>query len=344
LLRFDRIRAEAALAVSLAKKVALELSIERLTAFMENRAPDFANYAVAYPGLVARETAALDAQREQLEAELLLIQQQMVAKRAELDALQLQLPAFREEVAAVEKSRVIVEGLASKGLGSQLKLAELIEHRARAGRALAEAEGQIIVLRGQLEELQLSIASRRKRALAEAAAKRAEVGAEYRSTVEEVADLRDRAATAISVAPVSGLIQTLNPRPGQFAKPGEVLAEIVPSDEKLFFDAHLSPRDIGFVSRGQPVKVKVDAYDFARYGALDGVVESISATTVSPAGSKPYYRLRVRLDKATFRDDATLAVQAGMTGEADVRTGKKTVFQYLWKPIYTNLNLALSER
>src|SRR4051812_20074568 len=58
LLRFDRIRAEAALAVSLAKKVALELSIERLTAFMENRAPDFANYAVAYPGLVARETAA----------------------------------------------------------------------------------------------------------------------------------------------------------------------------------------------------------------------------------------------------------------------------------------------
>jgi HlyD family secretion protein/adhesin transport system membrane fusion protein len=54
--------------------------------------------------------------------------------------------------------------------------------------------------------------------------------------------------------------------------------------------------------------------------------------------------LRIRLDKARFRDDENLAVQAGMTGEVNVRTGSKTVFQYLWKPIYTNLNLALSER
>jgi HlyD family secretion protein/adhesin transport system membrane fusion protein len=345
LMRFDRVRARAALAAAMANKVALELAIERLTAFLEDRAPDFAAAAKDYPGLVARERSALEAQRAHVEADILVIQQQMVGKRAELAAIEKQLPAFEEEKEAVDKSRNIVEGLTNKGLGSQLKLAELIEQRARAGRALSEAEGRRIVLLGQIEELTLAETSRRKKAQAEAADKRAEVGGDYRRAVEEIADQSDRVATEFSVSPVAGLIQSLpKPRVGQVINPSGVVAEIVPRDETLVFDARLSPRDIGFVAKGQPAKVKVDAYDFSRYGALEGVVDWISATTVADSSGAPYYRIRIRLDKAKFHDDENLAVQAGMTGEVNVRTGVKTVFQYLWKPIYTNLHLAMSER
>jgi HlyD family secretion protein/adhesin transport system membrane fusion protein len=345
LIRFDRVRARAALAAAMAKKAALELTIEGETAFIEDRPPNFAAYTKDYPDLVQRETAELQADRALLAADVLVIEQQMVSKRAQLAAIQAQLPAYKEEIEAVDKSRNIIEGLTGKGLGSQLKLAELIEQSARARRALSEAEGQRIVTQGQLEELTLAIASRRKKAQAEAAEKRAEVGAEYRRTVEEIADLTDRVATEYSVAPVAGLVQSLRkPRVGQVINPSEVVAEIVPSGEQLVFDARLSPRDIGFVAKGQLARVKVDAYDFSRYGTLDGVVDSISATTVADPQGAPYYRLRIRLDKARFRDDENLAVQAGMTGEVNVRTGSKTVFQYLWKPIYTNLNLALSER
>jgi adhesin transport system membrane fusion protein len=345
LVRFDRVRARGALAVAMAKEVALELTIERETAFIEDRPPNFGAHAKDYPGLVQRETAALQAQRDLLAADVLVIEQQMVGKRAQLDAVQAQMPAFKEEIEAIDKSRNIIEGLTGKGLGSQLKLAELIEQRARAGRAMSEAEGLRIVTRGQIEELTLAIASRRKKAQAEAAEKRAEVGADYRRAVEEIADLSDRVETEFSVAPVAGLIQSLpKPRVGQVINPGDVVAEIVPSGEQLVFDARLSPRDIGFVAKGQLARVKVDAYDFSRYGALEGVVDSISATTVADPRGTPYYRLRIRLNKAKFRDDENLSVQAGMTGEANVRTGSKTVFQYLWKPIFTNLNLALSER
>ena len=345
LLVFDRVRGEAELATATARKVALELEIERLTAFIDDRAPDFARFARDYPALVARETAALAAQRNLVEADILVIQQQMVARKAQLAALEAQIPAFEQEMAAVTKAHEIVEGLTAKGLGSQLRLAELIEQKARVNRALTEARGQRTVLEGQVAELELAVVSRRKKASAEAAEKRVESGAQFRAVTEQIAELRDRVDSATVVAPVSGLVQSLpNPRPGQVVAPGEVVAEIVPSDEGLLFEARLSPRDIGFVAPGQPAKVKVDAYDFSRYGALPGVVDSVSATTIADPRGAPYYRLRIRLDRLAFRNDRNLAVQAGMTGEADVRTGTKTVFQYLWKPIYTNLDLALSER
>jgi HlyD family secretion protein/adhesin transport system membrane fusion protein len=345
MLRFDRVRARADLAAATAKKVALEIELEVRTAFIEDREPDLSRYAKDYPGLVERATGALQAERDHLAADVLVVEQQMASKHAQLSAIEVQLPAYKEEIDAIEKSRNIIEGLTEKGLGSQLKLADLIEQDARARRALSEAEGQRIVTQGQLEELTLAIASRRKKAQMEQAEKRTEAGAEYRRTVEEIADLTDRVKTEYHLAPVTGVIQSLpKPRVGQVINPSEMIAEIVPSGEQLVFDARLSPRDIGFVAKGQLARVKVDAYDFSRYGALEGVVDSISATTVADPHGAPYYRIRIRLDKARFRDDENLDVQAGMTGEVSVRTGSKTVFQYLWKPIYTNLNLAMSER
>jgi HlyD family secretion protein/adhesin transport system membrane fusion protein len=344
LLRFDQVRSRSQLDVALARKAALEIGMERLTAFIEDRAPAFDAYK-DYPGLVARETAALSAQRLALEADLDLINQQLVAKRAQLGAIEKQIPAYRDEVEAVDHAFSIVQGLSTQGLASQFKLAELIEQKARTERGMAEAVGQHTVTQGQVAEQILAISSRTKKAQAEAAQKRAELGAEYRSVVEQLPGLRDKVESSTVVAPVAGVVQSLaKPRVGQVVNAGDVVAEIVPSHEGLLFEAHLSPRDIGFVARGQTVKVKIDAYDFSRYGALPGIVESISATTLADQHGALYYRLRVHLDKTSFRDDENLQVQAGMTGEADIRTGTKTVFQYLLKPIYANLDLALTER
>jgi HlyD family secretion protein/adhesin transport system membrane fusion protein len=344
LVRFDPVRSKAQLDVAMARKAALEIGIERLTAFIEDRPPEFDAYT-DYPGLVGRETAALAGQRLALEADVQVIEQQIVAKRAQLAALEEQIPAHKEEVAAVENAYNIVDALTAQGLASKLKLADLIEQRARARRGLTEALSQRTIIDGEIAQLTLSISSRRKKAQAEAAQKRTELGADYRAVMEQLPGLRSKVEGSTVVAPVTGVVQSLaKPRVGQVIDPGDVVAEIVPSDEGLLFEARLSPRDIGFVARGQPVKVKIDAYDFSRYGALTGVVESISATTLADEHGALYYRLRVHLDTAGFRDDENLQVQAGMTGEANIRTGTKTVFQYLLKPIYTNLDLAMTER
>lgn len=345
ILRFDRVRAEAELATALANRAAMEIAIERLSAFIEEREPDFARFARDYPNLVVREEGALAAQRRLLEADLLTLRQQIVARRAQLEAIEAQLPAFEDEAAALQASRNMLAGLAAQGLASQLRLADVIEQQARTARAFAEARGQRLVVQGQLGELDIAIQARRQRAQAEAAERRVEAGVRFRSLSEEVATLRDRVENAVVVAPVSGLVQSLPaPRAGMVVQPGGTIAEIVPSDEGILFEARLSPRDVGFVQPGQRARVKIDAFDFSRFGALTGRVESVSATTVNDARTPPYYRLRIRLDRTQFRADAALALQAGMTGEADVTTGAKTVFQYLWKPIYAALDLAFTER
>ena len=109
--------------------------------------------------------------------------------------------------------------------------------------------------------------------------------------------------------------------------------------------ARLAPRDIGFVRQGQPAKVKIDAFDSSRYGTIDGTVDRVSPTTFIDERGVAYYEIQIALDKAYFgQSEDQYPLVSGMTGEADIKTGVKTVFQYMWKPIYTNLDVAFSER
>ena len=109
--------------------------------------------------------------------------------------------------------------------------------------------------------------------------------------------------------------------------------------------ARISPRDIGHVSPGQPVKVKVSAFDFARYGEISGSLSSVSATTFLTDAGEAFYRGRVVLDKNYVGGDASRnLIVPGMTVEADIITGSKTILDYPLKPIQVSLNTAFTER
>ncbi len=153
-------------------------------------------------------------------------------------------------------------------------------------------------------------------------------------------------SNTVLTSPVQGLVQSIpSTKAGAVIQPGGTVVEIVPIGGKADFKAKLSPRDIGFVDEGQPARVKVDAFDYSRFGALRGVVESISPTTTKDEKGNIFYEVTVSVEKPYFRDDPErFAILPGMTGEVDITTGEKTVFQYLWKPIYTNVSRAFGER
>lgn len=99
------------------------------------------------------------------------------------------------------------------------------------------------------------------------------------------------------------------------------------------------------MSIGQPARIKVDAFDYSRFGALKGEVEKISPTTSKSERGDIYYEVTVSVDKPYFRDNPeSFSILPGMTGEVNITTGEKSVFQYLWKPIYTNVSAAFGER
>ena len=132
---------------------------------------------------------------------------------------------------------------------------------------------------------------------------------------------------------------------GGVVQPGSTLVEVVTVEDTLLVEARIRPADIAFVAVGQPAVVKLTAYDFSIYGGLEGKIEHVSADTFVPEKSEPFYLAYVRTDKNTldFKGKA-LPIIPGMTASVDVLTGRKTVLDYLLKPVNKVRERALRER
>jgi len=131
----------------------------------------------------------------------------------------------------------------------------------------------------------------------------------------------------------SVLINTL----GGVVQPGEPIMEITPIDDRLLIEARVRPRDVAFLVPGMPAKVKITAYDYTIYGDLNGRVERISADTIEEDtvhGKEAYYQVFVRTDGAHLvRDGRPLPIIPGMVAEVDILNGKRSVLNYLLRPL-----------
>ncbi len=161
-----------------------------------------------------------------------------------------------------------------------------------------------------------------------------------------IAAAADRVQRTEVRSPVRGTIKRLLINTvGGVIQPGQDLVEIVPLEDTLLIEAKVRPADIGFLHPGQPALVKVTAYDFSIYGGLEGVVEDISADTITDERGESFYRVRVRThDNALEKAGEPLPIIPGMTTQVDILTGQKTVMDYLLKPILKAKERALRER
>jgi adhesin transport system membrane fusion protein len=156
--------------------------------------------------------------------------------------------------------------------------------------------------------------------------------------------LADKVALAEIRSPVRGTVKTLLANTvGGVVQPGKDIIEIVPTDDSLLLEVRINPRDIGFLHAQQKAEVKFTAYDFAIYGGLEGMVEQIGADTVTDERGNSYYIVRVRTATASV-GDSHLPIIPGMVAEVHILTGKRTVLQYLLKPILRAKSNAFTER
>jgi HlyD family type I secretion membrane fusion protein len=344
--RFSGTRSEGELNAAQAKQAALEVNIERLAAFAEEREPDFSPYESKYPLVVGRARDALASQRQLLAAEQRNAEQKLAEKRAELAATEHELETLQSAREAAARSLAIYRDSVAKGLVARVQLADAERRDAEAAQQLAAARGRRSVIASEIVELGDSVEAVKSRFAAEALEKRSSLAGELRMAREEMAALTERVSENEVISWVQGTVQSLpKTRVGEIIEPGDKIAEIVPEGQGLEVVVRLSPRDVGFVRTGQPAKIKIDAFDYSRYGALHGSVRRISPTTFLDERGNAYYEVDVALEKTYFGEGGKrFELIPGMTGEVDIKTGDKTVFQYLWKPIYTNLDTAFSER
>nr|WP_321258638.1 HlyD family type I secretion periplasmic adaptor subunit [uncultured Pseudodesulfovibrio sp.] len=322
-------------------------AIARLVAEVEDRDPVFDDeLKKEAPQLVNDQLRISRAQQQQLKIELSLLQDQYEQKQQEVSEMAGRKRQLQRSLEVALKQRNIAKPLVEKQIHSELDYLAL--------------EQRVVELRGDVEALALGI-PRVKRAAKEALGRIEQRKAEFRSqALEEINERRlelnsitenlssggDRVTRTDVRSPVKGIVKHIMSNTlGGVIRPGESIMEVVPLDDTLLVEAEIKPSDIAFLHPGQKAQVKITAYDFSIYGGLEGTVENISADTIEDEKGENHYLVKVRTKQnAIVYRGQRLPIIPGMTAGVDVLTGKKSVLDYLLKPILKAKQNALRER
>jgi membrane fusion protein, adhesin transport system len=156
----------------------------------------------------------------------------------------------------------------------------------------------------------------------------------------------DRIRRTEMTSPVNGIVKSLHVTTiGQVIQPGSSAVEIVPVDETLLVEAQVRPQDIAFLRPGLDAMVKLSAYDYTIYGGLPAKLEHIGADSVTSEKGETYYVIRVRTNaNALHFGERELPIIPGMVADVELKTGQKTILQYLTKPLTRMQQQAFRER
>ncbi|MEZ8019492.1 HlyD family type I secretion periplasmic adaptor subunit [Vibrio splendidus] len=346
LVEFDATFQRTALEELKSQQVTLLASVERMNALLEQREPNLAEFEIDYPEIVSQQKAQLNAQKGLYFQKRVVLEKESEQIAEQLRSVEKALPSYEKELNATKQELNILEKGYKSGNISRLRVLEMRQKLASIEQKIEEARGKKSVLIRQADSNDQKIIQLLAEAKAKVSDDRSKAVSDLSALNARVRSSQAKLTNTMLVSPLQGLVQSLpSTQNGGVIQPGGTVVEIVPVGGKADFKARLSPRDIGFVSVGQPTRIKIDAFDYSRFGALKGVVESISPTTSQSERGEIYYEVVVSVDTPYFRDNPeSFSILPGMTGEVNITTGEKSVFQYLWKPIYTNVSVAFGER
>lgn len=297
LVRLDPTHFQTSFEESANQAIVLRAAIARLQAEVLDKG------AIAFPAEVPAGSSVARSERELF-----------TSRRAKLEEGRRTL---RQQVRIAQGQLAIVEPLTARKVVSEMEALKLRQ--------------DIASYSGKLVELENTYA---QEAYTELANKQAELSA-LSPIVQQRGDQLRR--TEIR-SPVRGRVNTvlINTR-GGVVQPGEPIMEVTPMEDRLLIEARIRPRDVAFIVPGMPAKVKITAYDYTIYGDLSGKVERIGADTIeedTAHGKESYYQVLIRTDGAQLRRDGrTLPIIPGMVAEVDILNGKRSVLNYLLRPI-----------
>ncbi len=275
-----------------------------------------------------------------------VLQQQLRQRKTELQDAQQDLKSFKMSQNMINREIALSRPLRQKNLISELEFLQLqqrdLEKKQEVNRTIKIIEKlnfQIIEAEEKIRELD---ESRHATAMEELNSVIAEID---RLAFMQVA-IEDRVTRTNVRSPVDGTVkQLLINTVGGVLKPGMDILEIVPADKSVLVETKIRPSDIAFIYPGQKAILKFTAYDFAIYGGMEGEVTLISADTITDEKGEEFYLVRVKSKESYLgSEDNKKNIIIGMTAQVDIITGKKTVMQYIMKPILRAKNNALRER
>ena len=306
LARLDPTRFQSNFGEAQAKARTLRASAERLRAELTGAPLQFSAETLKAPELVARESQLFESRRRNLTETVSNLQQSMKLVQDELR---------------------MTEPLVAKGAAGQVEVIRL--------------RRQISDLRGKIDEAKNDYAVRARE-------EQVKNNADLDAQLQVLAGKEDQLTRATLYSPVRGIVKDIQVTTvGGVLQPGGKLMEIVPLEDQLLIEARINPRDIAYIRPGLAAVVKVTAYDSSIYGDLHGEVETVSPDTLQDEVKRDqyYYRVWVHTQKAELTNKAgrKFPIVPGMVANVEIKTGQKTVMDYLLKPL-NKVKEAMRER
>jgi len=298
------------------------------------------------PQSVVSEQQSFRARRTKLSDEISVLKQQLIQRQSELSELRTNESKLKATQKPLLRELALTTELYEKDVIPEVELLRL-------RRQAIELNGDIEIIQASIPRLKASILEAENRVNTANATFRAQAlerlsvaRAELAVVEESIKAAQDRVIRTSLKAPVRGIVNKLNVTTiGAVVQPGNNVVEIVPLGDTLLIEAQIRPQDVAFITKGQSASVKLTAYDYSTYGALDGRVERISADTITDERSETFYRVIIRTKSTNLlKGSEKLPIIPGMVATVDILTGSKTVLEYLLKPVKRVRDEAFRER
>ncbi|ETJ47419.1 HlyD family type I secretion periplasmic adaptor subunit [Pseudoalteromonas agarivorans] len=295
------------------------------------------------PEAVAHERSIYLSNRQELEQQVAIHKRQLEQRRQDhieaKAALQQHTSALRLSNRELQVTRPLLRTGAVSDIDIIRLEREIVDLNGEINRTKAVINRSLSAIneaKNKVTEVELAMINRWNNELSEALLR-------LESIKETESGLADKVAQTEIKSPVKGTVQRLLVNTvGGILQPGSDVLEIVPLDDQLIVEEKIPPKDIAFLRPGQPAMIKFSAYDFAVYGGLEAEVLHISADTITDDRENTFYLVQLKTTKNNFSEELTII--PGMTTQVDIITGKKTVLEYLLKPVLRATSQAMTER
>jgi membrane fusion protein, adhesin transport system len=304
----ERGRMQAAVNDSQAKVAALRITLARLNAEVYGHALQFPAALQKFPDYIQNQRA--------------LFAQRQLALSEEVGALSKSLDLAKEELAMHQP--LLAAGDVSKA--------------------------DVLRFQRQVSDIQSQITNKRNKYFQDAQAEMTKTQEELRTQDETLSDKTQLLGHTELIAPADGIVKNIKIHTeGGVLRPSEELLQILPTTGDLIVEAKLKPAEVAFIKLGLPATVKLDAYDYSIFGSLRGEVIYLSPDTLSEdtkQGELVFYRVQIKIVEREFKGSQAqnIDVRPGLTATVEIKTGKRSVLDYLIKPVTKTLTQGLHER
>lgn len=347
LVKLDRTQFDAEFNRNEEEFLSLEATIARLRAESNFEEPDFdENLMNDHEYMVSRELNLFNARKAEFDASINSLTARLRQIEQELIETEVSLISAKSSSELADKEVELLKPLVERGIEPQMELVRAEQRKIEASGDSRIAELGIEIAKKSVEEVNLQIEAERQKFRASVLTELNEAETNRNQLVDSLPALSDRVNRTDVIAPTDGIInQVMVSTIGGVVDSGMPIVELVPLDDTLLVEAEVQPQDIAFLRPGQNARVKLTAYDFARYGALEGSLENISADAILNDQEQYVYVIQVRTEENSLpSDEGKLPILPGMVAEVDILNGKKSIMRYLMSPVLKLRDNAFRER